>query len=297
MRSLARVWIGVACLVGIAAARPAAGFEFFDGRLQVHGFAEAQIRTLARDMKGSDNWDLAQWYSVLSLEMEYMAVDSGWGPFDLLSFFGRVEARYDCVWTRACGMFPSVNAWGDRASHLPMRMTDARRSGFQGSVFVGPTDRYSGTQLVPELDERTASVGFPQFVATSVPQDEHRPLSFGQLHRIDGLFEVAGPDEQYGTPDDPAPFAFAEILSRCHFGSRELRGGDNGRGVQIMGPIEPGCPVRTLGRLADIPNPFNSLDLNPVLFGLDGRTLRTRDAGIASRSRNVPPGTCARRPS
>jgi hypothetical protein len=269
MRSLARVWIGVACLAGVATARPAAGFEFFDGRLQVHGFAEAQIRTLARDMKGSDNWDLAQWYSVLSLEMEYMAVDSGWGPFDLLSFFGRVEARYDCVWTRACGMFPSVNAWGDRASHLPMRMTDARRSGFQGSVFVGPTDRYSGTQLVPQLDERTASVGFPQFVATSVPQDEHRPLSFGQLHRIDGLFEVAGPDERYGTPDDPAPFAFAEILSRCHFGSRELRGGDNGRGVQIMGPIEPGCPVRTLGRLADIPNPFNALDLNPVLFGLD----------------------------
>jgi len=90
MRSLARVWIGVACVAGLALAGPARSFEFFDGRLQIHGFAEAQIRTLARDMKGSDNWDLAQWYNVVSLELEYMAVDSGWGPFDLLSFFGRV---------------------------------------------------------------------------------------------------------------------------------------------------------------------------------------------------------------
>ena len=84
MRPLARAWIGIASLTSVALAGPAAGFEFFDGRLQVHGFAEAQIRTLARDMNGNDNWDLAQWYSVLSLEVEYMAVDSGWGPFDLL---------------------------------------------------------------------------------------------------------------------------------------------------------------------------------------------------------------------
>ena len=269
MRSLARVWIGAACIAGTALARPAAGFEFFDGRLQVHGFAEAQIRALARNMKGTDNWDLAQWYNVVSLELEYTAVDSGWGPFDLLSFFGRVEARYDCVWTRACGIFPAVNSWGDRSVHLPLRMTDARRSGFQGSVFVGPTTRYAGTELVPELDGRTVAVGVPQYAATPEPANEHRPLSFGQLHRIDGLFEVAGFDEQYGTADDPAPFAFAEILSRCHFGSRELRGGDNGHGVQIMGPIEPGCPVRTFGRLADLPNPFSSLDLDPVLFGRD----------------------------
>ncbi len=269
MRSLARAWIGIASLTSVALAGPAAGFEFFDGRLQVHGFAEAQIRTLARDMNGSDNWDLAQWYSVLSLEMEYMAVDSGWGPFDLLSFFGRVEARYDCVWTRACGMFPSVNSWGDRVAHLPMRMTDARRSGYQGSVFVGPTTRYSGIEVVPVLDERTAAVGYPQYVASEEAANQHRPLRFSQLHKIEELFLVAGPDEQYGTADDPAPFVFSEILSRCHFGSRELRGGDNGRGTQIMGGLEPGCPIRTFGRLADRPNPFSSLDLNPVLFGLD----------------------------
>ena len=287
MRSLARVWIGVACVAGIALAGPARSFEFFDGRLQVHGFAEAQIRTLARDMKGSDNWDLAQWYNVVSLELEYTAVDSGWGPFDLLSFFGRVEARYDCVWTRACGMFPSVNSWGDRMERLPMRMTDARRSGYQGSVFVGPTTRYSGSQLVPELDGRTVAVGVPQYAAALVPANEHRPLSFAQLHRIDQLFEVAGPDQQYGTADDPAPFAFAEILSSCHFGSRELRGGDNGHGVQIMGGLEPSCPIRTFGRLANVPNPFNSLDLNPVLFGPDRIPNTPDDASYP----NPPVGT------
>ncbi len=287
MRSLARASIGIGCAAFLALAAPAGGFEFFDGRLQVHGFAEAQVRAVARNMDRSDNWDLAQWYNVVSLEVEYSAVDSGWGPFDLISFYSRVEARYDCVWTRACGIFPSVNSWGNRAAHLPLRMTDAKRSGFQGSVFTGPTGRYSATELVPVLDGRTAAVGFPQYVARALPQNEHLPMSLSQLHRIDGLFEVAGPDEQYGTADDPAAFVFSEILSRCRFGSRELPGGDDGHGLQILGPIEPRCPIRTLGRLADMPNPFNSLDLNPVLFGVDGVPGTPDDTGYP----NAPVGS------
>jgi hypothetical protein len=279
MRSLARVSIGIGCAAFLAWAPAAGGFEFFDGRLQLHGFAEAQVRALARNMDASDNWDLAQWYNVVSLELEYTAVDSGWGPFDLLSFFSRVEARYDCVWTRACGIFPSVNSWGDRAAKLPLRMTNAKNSGFQGSVFTGATGRYSGSEVVPVLDGRTAAVGFPQYAAKALPQNEHLPMSFSQLKNVDTLFKVAGPDEQYGTADDPAPFAFAEILGRCRFGSRELPGGDNGHGLQILGPFEPKCPIRTLGRLAGNPNPFNSLDLNPVLFGVDRIPFTSDDAG------------------
>ena len=271
--------MGLGLAAFFAQATPATAFEFFDGRLQIHGFAETQVRVLARNMKASDNFDLAQWYNVVSLELEYTAIDSGWGPFDLLSFYSRVEARYDCIWTRACGMFPSANAWGNRAASIPLRMTDAERSGFQGSVFTGPTGRYSGTQLVPVLDGRTVDVGVPQYSAQPQPQNEHRPMSFSQLHRIDGLFEVAGPDEQYGTADDPAAFVFDEILGRCRFGSRELPGGDNGHGLQILGPFEPDCPIRTAGRLSSLPNPFSSLDYNPVLFGVDGIRDTTDDVG------------------
>src|SRR4030095_1775595 len=149
-------------VTALAWAGSARGFEFFDGRLQVHGSFEEEVRALARDMNGHDNWDLAQWYHVLSLELEYSAVDSGWGPFDLLSFFGRVEARYDCVWTRACGMFPSVNAWGDRVEHVPLRMVDAESSGFRGALFVGDQHKYARRKLVPRVDPRTSAAGFPR---------------------------------------------------------------------------------------------------------------------------------------
>jgi len=258
-----------AASVALGSADSARAFEFFDERLQIHGSLEEQIRVLARDMSAHDNFDLAQWYNVLSLELEYTATESGFGPFDLLSFFGRVEARYDCIWTRGCGMFPSVNAWGNRVEHVPLRMVDAESSGYRGSLFVDNQHRYARRKVVPELDPRTAAVGVPRFVATPALANFHSPLTFGQLHRIDSLFEVAGPDEQYGTADDPAAFAFARILGSCHFGSREFAGGDDGHGVQVLGPLEPHCKTHPLGRLSSIPNPFSSLDLNPVLFGPD----------------------------
>jgi hypothetical protein len=261
------VWAFACALgAGLALAPRAVGFEFFDGKLQIHGSFEQQVRGLARDMSGNDDWDLAQWYSVLSTEVEYTATDAGWGPFDLLSFFARVEARYDCVYTRGCGMFPSVDWVGNRAEHMPLRYVDAESSGFHGSVFVGPAGKYAGRKLVPRVDPRNGLE-----VATEVHTDARHPLSFGQIHRIDGLFAVEGPDLEYGTADDPAAFAFAEILDRCEFGSRELDGGDNGHGLQVLGPLQPHCRIKSIGRLSHIPNPFSTQDLNPVLFGEDRR--------------------------
>jgi hypothetical protein len=268
----------------LAGASTTRAFEFLDGKLQIHGFAEEQVRGLARDWSAYDDWDLAQWYHVLSLELEYTATESGWGPFDLVSFFTRIETRYDCVWTRACGIFPSVDTWGNRVEHVPLRVVDAKSSGLRGALFVGDQHRYARRQLVPQLDPRTALVGFPRNVATPALDGFHDPLSFGQIHRIDGLFEVAGPDEQYGTADDPAAFAFASILRNCSFGSREVAGGDGGHGVQVLGPLEPHCKTHPRGRLSHIPNPFSARDLNPVLFGLD------RVAGTADDVSTPPVG-------
>ena len=41
----------------------------------------------------------------------------------------RVEGRYDCLWTRACGLFNSVDTYGDRAERLPNRLAEELRSG------------------------------------------------------------------------------------------------------------------------------------------------------------------------
>ncbi len=261
----ARESAALGILFAFAAATPAAAFEFFDGRLVVHGAFEQQIRALGRDMSTGDDIDLAQWYTVFGVETEFTAVEDGWGPIDLLSFFARFETRYDCVYTRGCGLFGGADAFGNRADHLPGRIVDAERSGFQGSVFVDDLGSYAGRIVRAEEDLRN---GFGR--AEFGPTNDRRPLLFSQLHRIDGLFEIAGPDQNFGAgegpagADDPAFFYFREVLDNCQFGSREIAGGDDGHGVQILGPINPKCRINPAGRLRNLPNPFRTGDLSPI---------------------------------
>src|SRR3989304_171375 len=123
---------------GLAAARGGVGagasdarpFEAFDGRIQAHGFGEIQTRTIAEGY--SQDLDLVQWYNVLSVELEFDILPDGWGPFDLLSSYVRIEGRYDCVWTRGCGTMRSADSFGDRANKLPRRLAGAQDEDFGG---------------------------------------------------------------------------------------------------------------------------------------------------------------------
>ena len=105
------VWIAAIIGIGLLLPSTSAALEAFDGRIQAHGFAEMQIRAL--DEKFEQQLDLAQWYNVLNVELEFDILPDGWGPIDLLSAYVRVEGRYDCVYKRGCGMFSSANAYGD----------------------------------------------------------------------------------------------------------------------------------------------------------------------------------------
>jgi hypothetical protein len=126
--------LSVAALAALLASSPARAFEFFEGRLQVHGFYEAQIRSISRDF--DEDWDLTQWYNILNIEIEADIASDGFGPFDLVSAYARVEARYDCVWTHACSMFDSANAFGSRSRYgrLPERLVDGKRSGYTATA-------------------------------------------------------------------------------------------------------------------------------------------------------------------
>jgi hypothetical protein len=123
-----------ASLAAFVASSPARAFEFLEGRLQVHGFYEAQIRSISRDF--DEDWDLTQWYNILNIEVEADIAPDGFGPFDMVSAYARVEARYDCVWTHACSMFDSANAFGSRSrfGRLPQRLLDGRRSGYTATA-------------------------------------------------------------------------------------------------------------------------------------------------------------------
>ena len=98
----------VGCLV---LAGQASAFEAFDGRLQAHGFFESQLRVISADF--GEDWDVTQWYNIFHLELELDIAPDGVGPFDLLSAYIGAEVRFDCIYSHGCGMFRSMNAFGD----------------------------------------------------------------------------------------------------------------------------------------------------------------------------------------
>jgi hypothetical protein len=57
----------------------------------VHGFYEAQVRSIVRDYDFSDDWDLTLWYNVFNFEIVGNLAPEGWGPFQVVSLFSRVE--------------------------------------------------------------------------------------------------------------------------------------------------------------------------------------------------------------
>ena len=128
-----------AAVVAFLMVLPAAAIEFFEGRVQIHGFAEMQVRAISSKYK--EELDLTQWYNVVNIEAEFDIVPDGWGPIDLLSAYVRVEARYDCIWTKGCGMFNSVNTFGDKGKRLPTRLKDAEDEDFGGVATAKPVAR------------------------------------------------------------------------------------------------------------------------------------------------------------
>ncbi|MGI9431417.1 MAG: DUF1302 family protein [Myxococcota bacterium] len=227
--------------------------------IEVHGFYETQVRAIARDMDFSDGLDLTQWYHILNLEAEFEFAEDGIGPFDVLQGFMRVEVRYDCVWTRACSIFPSANAYGDRAQRLPKRLSDGRRAGYRstGTIFNGDT-RYL----------RDTPREFLPWRFRDRPGGSRKPSEWFNVQGIDTLFDSAGADGMFGTDDDPAPFYFSRALADCDFTFRRTKGSMDGVGHQTM-IWNPCCSVRPIGFRRDKPNPLRAGDVSPIT-GLGG---------------------------
>ena len=285
----------------VAWAPRADAFDFIDGRLQIHGYFEQTTRALSDDFSWADDVDLAQMYSIIGVEAEYDFAPDGWGPFDVLSGFARFEVRYDCVWTRACGVFPSANAFGDRVAHLPGYKTSGRRTGMFGNSFIGNqtlyvTDpaqakqaeiaRFTAVRYEPVFDPRTiGDSNLPDGYnrAVLVDQNPRRPLRTDQADGLVGLFAISGfngvfeangevetipnpliPDRFTTKNDDPAYYYFSQQLG-CRFGSRKTPGGGNGIASQLIGPIDPSCDIDADGALNWRSNPFNSGDQIPLV--------------------------------
>ena len=173
-------WLAVLLVVGLRVA-PASAVTALDGRVEVHGYYEAQIRGIDRDF--SENLDLTQWWNILSLEIEANVAPDGLGPFDVISVFGRLEVRYDCVWTGACTIFDSADAYRF-SSHgkLPKRLMDGRRTGYAGTNYIGDTRPYRQdipySEIANAPDDRKLR-----------PDAEPRPMQGYQTPFLKGFFE------------------------------------------------------------------------------------------------------------
>jgi hypothetical protein len=294
-----RARAALACLAALALpAERASAVEFLDGRVQIHGYLEEQVRVLADGYSAADGYDLAQWYNVLNVESEWDIAPDGIGPFDLVSAFVRLEARYDCVWSGACGI-PVERVYGDQAARLPRRLADARKSGLVGVTVPGPfADRRPLIQI--PVAERQAVFGAPAGLGLGTPQQHHT----GRIWNVSGLGELffagRGPDLLFGTSDDPGLYVidgcnrnpnFPEAapgsappgvappndvacpghrLSTYRFGLQSLPGPTNGIQTRVLGPWRPRDGIPGLGFLRKRANPLRPGDMQPVL-GLTGQ--------------------------
>jgi hypothetical protein len=269
----------------------AGSVEFFDGRLQIHGFYEAQVRSIAKNYSPTDNFDLTQWYNVLDLEVEAELAPDGWGPFDLISSFSRVEVRYDCVWTHACTLFDSANAYGHRSlfGKDPRRLLDGHRDGFTGTIITGDRRRYSDVSFFDPFspDPQTNILGGPagSFKVIRVWQQAAFTRQFATSPGDDQVFDPPGsplcplplvPSALCGRElqgdvseiptfvDDPGLNVMRRTLD-CFYGAQRTRGPTNGQDRRDLLLSIDGCRVRPIAYLRDIPNPFNPNDFNPWL--------------------------------
>ncbi|MBW2394813.1 MAG: hypothetical protein JRG95_11125, partial [Deltaproteobacteria bacterium] len=253
-------------LLFVMVSMPAAAIEFWDGKIEVHGFYEQQIRSIWDDFSGADDWDLTQWYHVLNLEIESDIAPDGFGPFDLVSGFARIEARFDCVWRRGCWMFDNVDVYGDRSGRLPARIQSGRRNGFSGTQFTGNTRR-EFDHSINGLAFRNKDMNLPgsRRAVKANGSLTYSPF-FGASAGLDGFL-----DDKFFDPnsDDPAQLVF-QNLEECRFASRKTKGSVNGRGKQqLVHNIK--CNIDPLHDNDQAPNPFRSHDFNgPVLQGAGG---------------------------
>jgi hypothetical protein len=272
--------------VSLTVATRAEALEAFDGRIQAHGFGEMQIRML--NSQFSEESDLSQWYNVFNLELEFDILPDGWGPFDLLQAYVRIEARYDCVIKRLCGTSRSVNTYGDRAKRLPKRLRDAEDNDWAGTIntnaFVTPSgtvariedERPSPLVVYRTLDNPTFNPGLPcPNTGTTGSCPDNRPSLLEVRDRqgfpgLDTLGNLAGADNEIGTNpdtginDDPVNYLFEPLNfntgnagGQFLFTFREMQGpeGSTGR-TRLMGPWLPKNFIQALGTLHTRANPF-----------------------------------------
>ncbi len=270
---------GIALLAALAAAAAAEAKDFWGRRLELHGHYEQRLAIGWEDFGTTDAWDVYGWQHVLNLEAEADLAPQGLGPFQKISAYARVEAKLDCVYTRACGLLDSVNAFGRRPEKLPARLQDGRREGDAATqrsydrraYYFDDETRLRGAAVGPD-GVRNADLPSGQRRATSVLFGPSLSWLFAASEGADG---VRGSFESPG--DDVGYYVFAHERG-CKTGSRRLREDSRaGFGNREL-LFNYTCDLNALGRLRDRVNPFDAGDVHPLLGNAGALALPLRPA-------------------
>lgn len=213
---------------------PAArAFEFLDGRIQVHGYVEEQLRMMSDGFR-TDRWFFSQWANVLALEVDIDIAKNGFGPFDSVSGFVRGEVRFDCIWSQACGLSRTTKLFGNRANRAP------------GNLANGVTSGLSGTQRVePEM---------------RIQNSNNNLIEFFRAPPLDGLADLGA---------NNLDTTFAPV--KDGFVTTKRLDGSIGPIAFQLGPWLPKQRINPIGALAGVPNrtgpfpPQTTLPLRPVV--------------------------------
>jgi hypothetical protein len=295
-------WVALAVIgLGFAAA-PAQAIEFWDERIQIHGFLESRMSFGYEDFNQSNEIDMYGWLQVLNIEAEAEIAPDGWGPFDMVAAFARVEVKYDCVWNHACGTLQSVDAFGNNAKNLPNRVQTGERLGYAGSQQISDTRPYwfadrqrlsgglwgdakAGQRAANSFVYGSTNVGL--FGASAGPdtilgdftdirrEDPNKdPISFPN-----GFLYATGwtdPTTRLPGDDDAGTYLF-DRTSRCTVGNMTSKA-SNARGFsnrELIWGID-NCRIDPLGFNREIANPFADAatspfggDVNPVLRAIN----------------------------
>jgi hypothetical protein len=240
-----RVACGQSALVALAlvvmGAPAARAIDFLEGRVQVHGYVEEQVRGINRNW--NEQLDLTQMATILRVDIDSNIIENPIGFLESMRAYTRFEVRYDCVYTRACGLFPSANVYGNRARQLPDRLANAAVGTFDGVIPTSP----------------------PVQLLTG-----NRPGALSQVFGYQALFGFQNPD---GKPQDaPALYTFKNFLD-YRFAQRKIPGSLNGTIPDPLGPWLPKNTIIQNAAMGDIANPFSKQDFNPIIPNFTGGVL------------------------
>jgi len=224
--------------------------DLLDGRVQIHGYLETQIRALNSDL--NTQWDLSAWRNILRVETEVDLAPKGFLFFDAASFYSRLEVSYDCVWTHACGLFPNANAYGDRTGLVPSYYMTGHRNGWVGDdPAVNP---FNGNNSGPS---RSPGLSY----------------SPGGSNKLAGIADVPGIEVlalNASFPQTFAPYANDQFMIHQLSVSQTTSNGDSSGVDAIFGLWRPKDNVQNNAALISVPNITTALPFRPSVPTLGG---------------------------